>query len=214
MNLDRCGFDPQHGPEDCYIDFVSHPRKPLVSEPRHVAERTAELVDAGRRKDEFLAMLAHELRNPLAAIRLAAQLVVLPELPQAQLAKSAAVIHRQVEHLVRLIDDLVDVSRITRGLISLRREPTEISAVAAQAIESSRPVIDAKHHILTVSVPDESLRVNGDAARLSQIVGNILNNAAKFTDAGGLFGAGLPMLDESGAPMWSTVAKSLAAGTF
>jgi signal transduction histidine kinase len=150
-----------------------------------VAERTAELVDAARRKDEFLAMLAHELRNPLAAIRLAAQLVVLPEVPQAQLAKSGAVIHRQVEHLVRLIDDLVDVSRITRGLISLRREPTEISAVAAQAIESTRPLIDAKHHILTVSVPDESLRVNGDAARLSQIVGNILNNAAKFTDAGG-----------------------------
>jgi signal transduction histidine kinase len=150
-----------------------------------VAERTAELVDAGRRKDEFLAMLAHELRNPLAAIRLAAQLVVLPELPQPQLAKSAAVIHRQVEHLVRLIDDLVDVSRITRGLISLRREPTEVSAVVAQAIESSRPQIDARHHILTVSVPDESLRVNGDAARLSQIIGNILNNAAKFTEPGG-----------------------------
>jgi signal transduction histidine kinase len=150
-----------------------------------VAERTAELVDAGRRKDEFLAMLAHELRTPLAAIRLAAQLVVLPELPQPQLAKSAAIIHRQVEHLVRLIDDLVDVSRITRGLISLRREPTEISAVVAQAIESSRPLIDAKHHILTVSVPDESLQVNGDAARLAQILGNLLNNAAKFTDAGG-----------------------------
>ena len=150
-----------------------------------VAERTAELVDAGRRKDEFLAMLAHELRNPLAAVRLAAQLVSLPDLPQAQLAKSAAIIHRQVEHLVRLIDDLVDVSRITRGLISLRREPTEISSVVAQAIEASRPVIDAKHHTLTVSVPDESLQVNGDPARLSQILGNILNNAAKFTDPGG-----------------------------
>jgi signal transduction histidine kinase len=150
-----------------------------------VAERTAELVDAGRRKDEFLAMLAHELRNPLAAVRLAAQLVVLPGLPQAQLEKAAAIIHRQVEHLVRLIDDLVDVSRITRGLISLRREPTEISAVVAQAIEASRPVIDAKHHMLTVSVPDESLRVNGDPARLSQILANILNNAAKFTDPGG-----------------------------
>ena len=150
-----------------------------------VAERTAELVDAGRRKDEFLAMLAHELRNPLAAIRLAAQLVVLPELPEPQLAKSAAIIHRQVEHLVRLIDDLVDVSRITRGLISLRREPTEIPAVVAQAIESSRPLIDSKHHILTVSVPDESLQVSGDAARLAQILGNLLNNAAKFTDPGG-----------------------------
>jgi signal transduction histidine kinase len=151
-----------------------------------VAERTAELVDASRRKDEFLAMLAHELRNPLAAVRLAAQLVVLPDLPQAQLAKSAAVIHRQVEHLVRLIDDLVDVSRITRGLISLRREPTEISAVVAQAIESSRPLIDTKHHSLTVTVPDDdSLKVDGDSARLSQILANILNNAAKFTDPGG-----------------------------
>ena len=150
-----------------------------------VAERTAELVDAGRRKDEFLAMLAHELRNPLAAVRLAAQLVVLPDLPQTQLTKSAAIIQRQVEHLVRLIDDLVDVSRITRGLISLRREPTEISAVVAQAIEASRPVIDAKHHTLTVSVPDESLTVNGDPARLSQVLANILNNAAKFTDPGG-----------------------------
>ncbi len=152
---------------------------------QRVSERTQELVDAGRRKDEFLAMLAHELRNPLAAMRLAAQLVVLPDLPQAQLAKSAAVIQRQVEHLVRLIDDLVDVSRITRGLISLRREPTEISAVVAQAIECTRPIIDAKHHTLSVTVPDESLLVNGDAARLSQIVANILNNAAKFTDQGG-----------------------------
>ncbi|HYN09976.1 MAG TPA: response regulator [Vicinamibacterales bacterium] len=150
-----------------------------------VAERTAELVDAARRKDEFLAMLAHELRNPLAAIRLAAQLVVFPDLPPPQLAKSAAVIHRQVEHLVRLIDDLVDVSRITRGLISLRREPTEISAVVAQAIESSRPLIDTKHHALTVTVPDDTLKVNGDAARLAQILANILNNAAKFTDPGG-----------------------------
>ncbi len=151
-----------------------------------VAERTAELVDASRRKDEFLAMLAHELRNPLAAVRLAAQLVVLPDLPQAQLAKSAAVIHRQVEHLVRLIDDLVDVSRITRGLISLRREPTAISAVVAQAIESSRPLIDTKHHSLTVTVPDDdSLKVDGDLARLSQILANVLNNAAKFTDPGG-----------------------------
>ena len=111
-------------------------------------------MDASRRKDEFLAMLAHELRNPLAAVRLAAQLVVLPDLPQAQLAKSAAVIHRQVEHLVRLIDDLVDVSRITRGLISLRREPTEISAAVAQAIEST-PADDrcAEHHALTVTRP-------------------------------------------------------------
>ena len=88
-----------------------------------VAERTAELQEASRRKDEFLATLAHELRNPLAAIRLAAQLIGLADLPLAQRANSVAVIQRQVEHLVRLIDDLVDVSRITRGLISLRRVP-------------------------------------------------------------------------------------------
>ena len=150
-----------------------------------VMDRTAELQEASRRKDEFLAVLAHELRNPLAAIRLAAQLVGSTELPADQIARSAAVIQRQVAHLVRLIDDLVDVSRITRGLISLRREWVPMSDVVAQAIEASRPLIDARHHTLTVRVPEVSLIVEGDAARLSQVLANLLNNAAKFTSPGG-----------------------------
>jgi signal transduction histidine kinase len=150
-----------------------------------VAERTGELQEASRRKDEFLAMLAHELRNPLAAIRLAAQLIGLSELPPAQLSKSVAVIQRQVEHLVRLIDDLVDVSRITRGLIGLRRELLQVSTVVAQAIEASRPAIDARRHTLSVNVPEEALSVDGDAARLAQVLANILNNSAKFTEPGG-----------------------------
>ena len=133
-------------------------------------------------------MLAHELRNPLAAVRLAAQLVGLPDLPQAQLAKSAAVIHRQVEHLVRLIDDLVDVSRITRGLISLRREPTEISAVVAQAIEVEPTARSTRSTTrCTVTVPGrrfaEGRRRSPRGCRRSSA--NILNNAAKFTDPGG-----------------------------
>ena len=152
---------------------------------RRVQERTAELQDAGRRKDEFLAMLAHELRNPLAAIRLAAQLVNLPELPADSMKSSVAVIQRQVEHLVRLIDDLVDVSRITRGLISLRREPTDIAGVVAQAIETVRPLIDSRNHTLVVDATANGLMIDGDAARLSQVVGNILSNAAKFTEPGG-----------------------------
>ena len=152
---------------------------------RRVSERTAELEEAGRRKDEFLAMLAHELRNPLAAIRLASQLLGFPELPPGQFTSSVGVIQRQVEHLVRLIDDLVDVSRITRGLISLRREPVDISGVVVQAIETARPIIDSRRHTLGVNVSDEQLLVDGDTARLSQVVANILNNAAKFTDPGG-----------------------------
>ena len=150
-----------------------------------VAERTAELQEASRRKDEFLATLAHELRNPLAAIRLAAQLIGLADLPLAQRENSVAVIQRQVEHLVRLIDDLVDVSRITRGLISLRRVPVLVASVVTQAVESSRPALDARRHQLHVHLPPGDLWVDGDAARLAQVLGNILNNAAKFTDPGG-----------------------------
>jgi signal transduction histidine kinase len=152
---------------------------------RRVGERTCELQEAARRKDEFLAMLAHELRNPLAAIRLASQLLGFPDLAPAQFTSSVGVIQRQVEHLVRLIDDLVDVSRITRGLISLRREPVDMSGVIAQAIETARPLIDSRRHTLVASVPEEQLIVDGDLARLSQVVANILSNAAKFTDPGG-----------------------------
>ncbi len=152
---------------------------------QRVAERTAELEKSNQRKDEFLAVLSHELRNPLAAIRTAAELLAAPNLSEAHLDKTVGVIRRQVSHLARLIDDLVDVSRITRDAISLRREPVLVSSVVAHAVEATRPHFDLRKHELTIQITDPTLTVDGDPARLSQIVGNILNNAAKFTAPGG-----------------------------
>ena len=159
---------------------------------RRVAARTAELEattaalrEADRRKDEFLAMLAHELRNPLAPIRTAVQLLRLKELPEAHSARARDTIDRQVEHLVCLIDDLLDVSRITRGMITLQREPVPASAIVARAIEITRPAIDAKRHELILDLADEPLTIEGDRTRLVQIIGNILHNATKFMEPGG-----------------------------
>jgi signal transduction histidine kinase len=152
---------------------------------RRVAQRTSELQEANRRKDEFLAVLAHELRNPLAAIRMAAQSIGMPETSGAERFKWSAIIERQIAHLSRLIDDLVDVSRITRGTIELQRRPVEISAIVAEAVEATRPLIEDRKHQLVVDVREASLMVHGDGARLVQVVGNLLNNAAKFTYKGG-----------------------------
>jgi signal transduction histidine kinase len=159
---------------------------------QRVAERTAALEattaalqEADRRKDEFLAILAHELRNPLAPIRTAVQLLRNRELPEAHSMRTREVIERQVQHLVCLIDDLLDVSRITRGMITLQRERVLIDAVVARAVETARPLIDSRRHELTLDLPEELLSVEGDPTRLVQIIGNILHNAAKFMDAGG-----------------------------
>jgi signal transduction histidine kinase len=146
---------------------------------------TAALQEADRRKDEFLAILAHELRNPLAPIRTAVQLLRKRDLAEAQNTRAREVIERQVQHLVCLIDDLLDVSRITRGMITLQRERVLIDAVVARAVETARPLIDARKHELMLDLPEELLSVEGDPTRLVQIVGNILHNAAKFMDPGG-----------------------------
>jgi len=152
---------------------------------RRVAQRTSELQEASRRKDEFLAVLAHELRNPLAAIRMAAQSIGMRETTGDEQKKWSAIIERQISHLSRLIDDLVDVSRITRGTIELQRKPVEISTIVAEAIEATRPLIEDRQHQLMLDVRDPSLMVSGDSARLVQVMGNLLNNAAKFTYKGG-----------------------------
>jgi signal transduction histidine kinase len=148
-----------------------------------VAERTAELEQAARRKDEFLAVLAHELRNPLAAIRMAAQSLTMPG-PTIDRDKWAGVIDRQVSHLSRLIDDLVDVSRMTRGTIDLQRAPVDLASVVSEAIEASRPILDDRRHTITVNLTGR-LPVFGDTDRLVQVLSNLLNNAAKFTPKGG-----------------------------
>jgi signal transduction histidine kinase len=157
-----------------------------------VTERTAaleatteQLKEANHRKDEFLAMLAHELRNPLAPIRTAVQLLRLKELTEPHRQRARDVIERQVEHLVNLIDDLLDVSRITRGMITLQLEPVLVGAIVARAVETARPAIDAHKHALELDLPEELISVEGDKTRLVQVIANILHNAAKFMDPGG-----------------------------
>jgi signal transduction histidine kinase/ActR/RegA family two-component response regulator len=148
-------------------------------------QRTQELTQADRRKDEFLAMLAHELRNPLAAARNAVQVMRMLAREDANLRWAGEVVERQVQHLGRLVDDLLDVSRFTSGKVTLRKEPTDLAAVVARAVETARPAVEGRRQKLSVTLPPERLRVDGDPVRLAQVVGNLLNNAAKYTPEGG-----------------------------
>ena len=139
------------------------------------------LKEADRRKDEFLAILAHELRNPLNPIRSAANVLRMQESSNTELAWSRDVIDRQVDHLTRLVDDLLDVSRITSGKLDLRRERILLSDVVQSAVEASRPLIEDCGHNLEVEIPKDPVYLDADLVRLSQVVINLLNNAAKFT---------------------------------
>ncbi len=148
-------------------------------------EAEGALKSADRRKDEFLAMLAHELRNPLAPIRIAGELLgrMLPPDPKTQ--RIVDIIKRQGVHLTRLVDDLLDVSRITQGRIELQREPLELAPIVAQAMESVEQLLRDKRHKVTVTSCFEPLFIDGDGARLVQCVANLLTNAAKYTDPAG-----------------------------
>jgi PAS domain S-box-containing protein len=142
------------------------------------------LKQADREKDDFLALLAHELRNPLAPIRTAVQLLKMRKQPDPEMQRLHAVIDRQVQHLVRMVDDLLDVSRVLRGKVELRREPIEIADAIAIAVETSRPLLDAQRQELNLQLPAHSVTVHGDAVRLSQVIANLLNNASKYSDVG------------------------------
>jgi len=141
--------------------------------------------EADRRKDEFLAMLAHELRNPLAPLRNGLELLRSPGAEKEAARRAGELMHRQLQHLVRLVDDLLDVSRIMRGKIQLRKETTDLAAVVSRAVETALPLLDAQGHELTVALPDQPLHLSGDVVRLTQIVANLLTNAAKYTDRAG-----------------------------
>jgi signal transduction histidine kinase/ActR/RegA family two-component response regulator len=140
---------------------------------------------ADRRKDEFLAMLAHELRNPLAPIRTGLQVIQLSRNDLETTEETLKMMDRQLKQLVRLIDDLLDISRITRGSIELRREPCELGTILSMAIESSRPIIEEAGVELSVTTPRHSIELDADPARLSQVFSNLLTNAAKYTERGG-----------------------------
>ena len=165
----------------CIVSDITDRRR-LEEELRRRAE---ELAAADRRKDEFLAMLAHELRNPLAPISNALEAIRLARSNAAATEEALKIAERQVEHMARLLDDLLDVSRFTQGKIQLRKVPVDLTTILPHAVETSRPLIEASGHELLTSFPAEPVWLDGDPTRLAQVVANLLNNAAKYTDRGG-----------------------------
>lgn len=166
---------------------------------RDITERKQaeeELREASRRKDEFLAMLAHELRNPLAPISAAAELMKSVPLDEALITKTSQLISRQVSHMTGLVDDLLDVSRVTRGLVTINKSPQEIKSIISNAVEQIRPIMEAQNHLFSVDLSPKSARVMGDQKRLVQILTNLLNNAAKYTPAGGNIQLQMNVLDD------------------
>jgi signal transduction histidine kinase/ActR/RegA family two-component response regulator len=149
------------------------------AEALRIDAETLRLLD--RRKDEFLGILAHELRNPLAPMRFAVEMLRRSAGNTADATRAQQVLEREIAHMVRIVDDLLDVSRITQGKVELRRESVELSTVVNAAIELCRPAIDAAGHTLTVSLPDEKVNLHADSVRLTQVLVNLLNNAVKFT---------------------------------
>jgi PAS domain S-box-containing protein len=156
-----------------------------VESRSHVERLNVELKAAARAKDEFLAMLAHELRNPLAPIGAAAELLQMVKLDEKRVRQTSQVIARQVRHMTALVDDLLDVSRLTRGLVDLDKAPLDIRHVVADAVEQVTPLIQSRQHHLALHLPPDTTIVSGDRKRLIQVVANILNNAAKYTLEGG-----------------------------
>ena len=143
------------------------------------------LHDLNRRKDEFLAMLAHELRNPLAPISAAAQLLITAPLDQERIHKASQIIVRQVDHMTGLVNDLLDVSRVNRGLVTIKKEPIEIRTIIADAVEQIAPLLQARNHHLSMELMPDSVMVDVDRKRLIQVVANVINNAAKYTPPDG-----------------------------
>jgi signal transduction histidine kinase len=200
--LAKLQIDPNGLPEDRFVSFIYQPTidqrgkvtgifvegsdvTVTVKAHQELRENENELRAANRRKDEFLAMLAHELRNPLAPIATAAELLKLAVLDESRVRRTSEVITRQVRHMTELIDDLLDVSRVTRGLVELREETLVIGSLLANAAEQVHAVMEGRRQHFTVQVPDEPLFVRGDRTRLIQVFSNILNNAAKYTQEEG-----------------------------
>ena len=161
-----------------------------IERARIAREAEADLRETDRRKDEFLAMLAHELRNPLAPIRNAAQVLTLlaDKTGDAGMRQTSDIIARQVSHMTGLVNDLLDVSRVTRGLITLHKEDLSVTDIIAEAVEQVRSLAEERRHRLDVSAPSHKLWVSGDRTRLVQVFANVLNNAVKFTPSGGAIG--------------------------
>jgi PAS domain S-box-containing protein len=181
-------YHPADG--DRWFEVAAYPDpRGLVVYARDISERKRAMLalqEADRRKDEFLATLAHELRNPLAPIRSAAEILASPRVGESERVRTRNVIRRQTRHMSRLLDDLLDVSRITRGRLELKREPTPIGAIVDTAVEAARALMPGRLDGLQVNVADRARIVDVDPVRLAQILTNLLNNAAKYTDVSGV----------------------------
>jgi len=179
--------------QECYFDFVHQPLLDAEGKVEAIAIVAFEVTELARArrdaevanvaKDEFLAMLGHELRNPLSPILIALELIRMRRLPGAE--RELAIIERQSQHLVRLVDDLLDVARIARGKLELRLEPVELARLVALAAEASAPLVAERCHQLSIDVPAHGLALNGDPVRLTQVIANLITNAAKYTNNGG-----------------------------
>jgi signal transduction histidine kinase len=172
-------------------EMLARANSRLVAEISERERAQASLQHEALRRDEFLAILAHELRNPLSAMHNAVQLLHAAEMAPERHDWIRALLDRQLKHLTRLIDDLLDVRRITSGRVRLQREPLDLAAVLRQACESVRALVDARRHTLDVQCPDAAVYVDADLVRLTQVFINLLNNAAKYTPAGGSIGVAL-----------------------
>ncbi|MDB5744496.1 MAG: putative histidine kinase, hybrid [Polaromonas sp.] len=173
-------------PDDPYVlSGVNVDIQELRTASEELRQAVDKLREADARKDEFLAMLAHELRNPLAPIRSAAELLKIARLEDAQVRKTSQIIARQVDHMTSLVDDLLDVSRVTRGLVTLEKEPLDIDDIVTDALEQVRPLVQSRHQHLAVALSADAAAVHADKKRMVQVVGNLLNNAAKYTPENG-----------------------------
>jgi len=191
----RVQREPDGPLEERFLDFVYQPIRDaggavsgIFVEGSDVTERKLiedELRAANRQKDQFLAMLAHELRNPLAPIMTAAQLLKLGRHDPQSVANASEIIARQAAHMTDLVNDLLDVSRVTRGLVTLEKEELDVNVIVSAAVEQVRPLVDARRHALTLQLSGQPAHVTGDRTRLVQVISNILNNAAKYTAPGG-----------------------------
>jgi signal transduction histidine kinase len=225
LDIDRAGYtetcrfndiySPVYGdsgvPQGMLATFVdtAQEREQILTSER--AAR-AEAERHNKMKDEFLAMLAHELRNPLAPITSAAQLLRLPEVSEGLRLKASNIISRQVRHMTELVDDLLDVSRVTRGLVKLENAILDLNKVAIAAVEQARPHIEERGHTLRVDLPPQPVPVEGDRTRLIQVLVNLLNNSAKYTPPGGRIGLTVTVAQDAGGGAAAAAVRDNGSG--
>lgn len=187
LQLMRCSYTPEHDDSGRTVGFIAVIIN--ITEQRQAALENKRLVESLRetdhKKDVFLSVLAHELRNPLAPLRHALELIKLQAPASPQLDDACQMMDRQLGQMVHLIDDLMDLTRISQGKISLQKTALPVAAAVRNAVETSRPWIDRAQHTLSIDVPQEEILVEADETRLSQVLANLLNNSAKYTEAGG-----------------------------